>query len=79
MSCENGVVKLLLFCICNPMSCAGNNYKLLLNDQNEFGVLDMIEWKMRYTELIDNVYVIKEMVDVRDSFKKCIGFQNEGS
>ncbi len=35
------------------MACAGNNCKLLLSDQNEFGVLDMIEWKMKYTELID--------------------------
>ncbi len=43
-SCENGIVKTIAFiCISNPMSCAGNNYKLLLNDQNEFGVLDMIE------------------------------------
>ncbi len=46
------------------MSCAGNNYRLLLTDQNEFGVLDMIKWKMKYTELIDNVYVLKEMIDV---------------
>ncbi len=38
------------------MSWAGNNYKLLLNDQNKFGVLDMIEWKIKYTELIVNVY-----------------------
>ncbi len=39
MSCENDVVKSIAFiCISNPMSCAGNNYKLLLNDNNEFGV-----------------------------------------
>ncbi len=50
MSCENDVVKTIAFiCISNPMSCAGNKYKLLLNDQNEFRVLDMIEWKMKYT------------------------------
>ncbi len=34
----------------------------------------MIEWKMKYTELIDNVYVLKEMIDVRDRFKECVGF-----
>ncbi len=62
MSCENGVVKTVAFiCISNP---AGNNYKLLLNDQNEFGELDKIEWKMKCTELIDNVYVLKGMIDV---------------
>ncbi len=64
MSCENGVVKTIAFiCISNHMSRADNNYKLLFNDQNEFGVLDMIEWKMKYTGLIDNVYVFKEMID----------------
>ncbi len=69
MSCENGIVKTITFiCISNPMSCAGNNYKLLLNDQNGFVVLDMIEWKMKYTELIDNVYLLKEMIDVQDGF-----------
>ncbi len=42
MSCENGVVKTIApICNSNPMSCAANNYKLLLNDQNE--LLDMIE------------------------------------
>ncbi len=75
MSCENDVVKTITFvCISNPMSCTGNNYKLLLNDQNESGVLDMIEWKMKYTEWIDNVYVLKTMINVQDGFKECVGF-----
>ncbi len=78
MSCENGVVKTFAFiCNSNPMSCAGNNYKLLLNDKNEFGVFNMIEWKMKYTELIENVYVLKEMIDVRIGFKECVGFSME--
>ncbi len=65
MSCENGVVKTVAFiCISNPLRCAGYNYKLLLNDENEFEVLDMVEWKMKYTEIIYNVYVLKEMIDV---------------
>ncbi len=54
------------------MSCAGNNYNLLLNDQNAFGVSDMIDWKMKYIELIDNVYVLKEMIDMRYGFKECV-------
>ncbi len=37
ISCENGVVKTVVFIsISNPMSCSGNNYTLLLNDRNEF-------------------------------------------
>ncbi len=59
MSCENGVKNVVFICISNPMSCAGNNYKLLLNDQNEFGVVDMIERKMKYTVLLYNVHIRK--------------------
>ncbi len=74
MLCENDVVKTIAFiCISKLMSCAGNNYNLLLNDQNEFEVLDMIEWKMKYTELIDNVYVLKETIDVRVCWFQCGG------
>ncbi len=55
---ETGGASVAFICINNPMSCAGNNYKLLLNDQNEFGgVLDMIEWKMKYSELIYNTCI----------------------
>ncbi len=50
---------------------------IIANDQKEFGVLERIEWKMKYTELIDNVDVLKEMVDVRDGFKECVGFSME--
>ncbi len=32
---------------------------------------------MSCTELIDNVYVLKEMIDVRDGFKECVGFSME--
>ncbi len=44
------------------MSCVSNNCKLLLNDQNKFEVLGMIEWKMNYTKLIDNIFDLKEMI-----------------
>ncbi len=37
----------------------------------------MIEWKMKYTLLIDNVYVLKEIIDVRDGFKQCDAFSME--
>ncbi len=32
---------------------------------------------MKYTELIDNVYVLKEIIDVEDGFKECVGFSME--
>ncbi len=57
MSCENDVVKTVSFiCISNTMSCVGNNYNLLLNDYNEFGVIDMIERKMKFIEFIDKIH-----------------------
>ncbi len=34
---------------------------------------------MKYTELNDNIYVLKEIIDVRDGFKKCVGFRYGGS
>ncbi len=32
---------------------------------------------MKYTELIDNGYVLKGMIDVRNGFKECDGFSME--
>ncbi len=44
MPCEDDVfITVASICVNNYMSYASNNYKLLLNDQNECGVLDMIE------------------------------------
>ncbi len=37
----------------------------------------MIEWKMKYTELIATVYLLKEMIDVQGGFKECVGFSME--
>ncbi len=36
---DNNVVKSIVFiCKSNPMSCAGNNYKMLLNAKNELTI-----------------------------------------
>ncbi len=55
----------------NPMSFAGNNYRMLLNAKNEHTIEGLSVWNERYCKLNDSVNVIKEMIDVRDKFKEC--------
>ena len=45
-----------------------------MNNQNTLEVDNAYEWENRYAELSDSVNVIKEMIDVRDGYKKCEGF-----
>ena len=72
---DNCIVNTIVnVCKTNPMSCAGNNYRFLLNNQNILEVDNTNEWANRYAELNDSVNVIKEMIDVRDGYKTCEGF-----
>jgi hypothetical protein len=59
------------------MSCSGNNYKLLLNDVNKFGVIEMSDWIVKYVEIMASVNVVKEMIDVSDGYKGYVGFNRE--
>ncbi len=36
------------------------------NDNKKSSVLDIIEWKMKYTEIIDSVYVLNDMIQIHD-------------
>ncbi len=47
------------------MSCAGNNYRMLLNAKNELTIEELSVWNDR-RKLNDSINVIKEMIDVRD-------------
>ncbi len=72
---DNNVVKSVAFiCKYNPMSCASNNYRMLLNAKNELTIERLSVWNERCCKLNDSINVIKEMVDVRDEFKECQGF-----
>ncbi len=53
------------------MSCAGNNYRMLLNVKNELTIEGLSVWNERCCKLNDSINVIKDMVDVRDEFKEC--------
>ncbi len=75
---DSNVVKSVAFIgKSNPMSCAGNNYRMLLNAKNELTIEGLSVWNERCSKLNDSINVIKEMVDVRDEFKECQGFSRE--
>ncbi len=38
---------LLFTCKCNQMSCAGNNYRMLLNDKNDLTIEGLSVWNER--------------------------------
>ncbi len=69
---DNNVVKFVAFISkSNPMSCAGNNYRMLLNAKNELTIKELSVWNERCCKLNDSINIIKEMVDVKDEFKEC--------
>ncbi len=75
---DNNVVKSVAFiCNSNPMSCAGNNHRMLSNAKNELTIDGLSAWNERCCKLNDSINVIKEMVDVRDEFKECQSFSGE--
>ncbi len=75
---DNNVVKFVAFiCKSNPMCCAGNNYRMLLNAKNELTIEGLSAWNEWRCKLYNSINVIKEMVGVRDEFKECQGFSRE--
>ncbi len=76
---HNNVVNYVAFiCDSNPVSCAGNNYRMLLNTKNELIIKGLSVWNEKcITKLNDSINVIKEMIDVRDEFKESQGFSRK--
>ncbi len=54
----------------NPMSCAGRNYREVLNACYDKKII-YNEWKSKCDEMKDCLNVLKEMIDIRDGFKQC--------
>ncbi len=52
----------------NPMSCAGRNYRELLNACHDRKII-YNEWNSKCDETRYCVNVLKEMIDIRDGFK----------
>ncbi len=75
---DNNIVKYVAFiCKSNPMSCGGNNYRMLLNAKNELTIEGLSVLNEKCCQLNDSINVIIEMIDVRDEFKECHGFSRE--
>ena len=56
--------------ICNPMSCSGDNYRELLDEQ---GTLNLepcrLIWKYNLTNLRNDMNTFNELIDIRDSIR----------
>ncbi len=59
---DNNVVKSVAFiCKSNSISCAGNNYRMLLNAKNELTIDGLSVWNEICCKFNDSINVIKEM------------------
>ncbi len=68
---DNNVVKLIaLICKNNPMTYAGNYYRMLLNAKNELTIEALSVWNEICCKLNDSINVIQEMNNVRDELKE---------
>ncbi len=52
------------------MSCAGRNYREVLNACYDKKII-YNEWNSKCDEIKDCVNVLKEMIDIREGFKQC--------
>ena len=76
LSTSNCIVKIITeIAICNPMSCSGDNYRELLDGQGTL-ILEpcLLSWKYNLTNLRNDMYTFKELIDIRDGIKECNGF-----
>ena len=76
LSTSNCIVKIITeIALCNPMSCSGNNYRELLDGKGTFNLEPcFLSWKYNLTNLRNDMYTFKELIDIRDGIKECNGF-----
>ncbi len=68
---KNNIVKTTATAaLVNPMSCAGRNYREVLNACYDNKII-YNEWNSKCDEMKDCVNVLKEMIDIRDGLKQC--------
>ena len=60
------------------MSYSTDNYRVLLDGQ---GTLNLepcpLSWKNTLTNLINDIYMLNELIDIRDGIKECNGFTKD--
>ena len=57
------------------MSYSGDNYRELLDGQGTLNLEPcLLSWKYNLTNLRNDMYMLKELIDIRDGIKECNGF-----
>ena len=76
LSSSNCILKLISqFAISNPMSAVGKNYRSLKDDDGECSNRSsLMKWTISSKAIKNTVSTIRELIDVRDGYKECIGF-----
>ena len=76
LSTSNCIGKIITeIAICNPMSCSGDNYRELLDGQGTLNLEPrLLSWKYNLTNLRNDMYTFKELIDIMDGIKECNGF-----
>ena len=60
------------------MSAAGKNYSSLIDDDGECSnSSSVMKWTISSKAIENTVSTIRELVDVRDGYKECIGFSSQ--
>ena len=76
LSTSNCIVKIITkITTCNPMSCSGDNYREILDGQGTLNLEPcLLSWKYNLTNLKNDMYMLNELIDIRDGFQECNGF-----
>ncbi len=79
LSSENCIVRIISeVAISNPMSCAGSNFRSLLDSTGELSIQSQFnEWYERRQTLEVNISVLHDIIDIRDGHKECDFFTND--
>ena len=79
LSSSNCILKLIShFAIANPISAAGKNYISLIDDDGECSnSSSVMKWTISSKAIENTVSTIRELIDVRDGYKECIGFSSQ--
>ena len=79
LSSSNCILKLIShFAIANPMSAAGKNYRSLIDDDGKCSnSSSVMKWTISSKAIENTVSTIRELIDVRDGYKECIGFSSQ--
>ena len=76
---SNCILKLISdLAISNPMSATCKNYRSLIDDDGEYSNSSRVmKWTISSKAIENTVSTIREVIDVRDGFKECIGFSSQ--